>query len=56
MPNKYSVQEKNELVVHAVDFSIIIGHLYKMGNDEILQTYVPEFEQGHILAQAHGGL
>lgn len=26
-----------------------------MGNDEILRRYVPEFEQGHILAEAHRG-
>lgn len=26
-----------------------------MGNDEILRRYVPEFEQGQILAEAHGG-
>ena len=37
------------------DFSIIAGQLYKMGNDEILRRYVPEFERGQILAEAHGG-
>lgn len=26
-----------------------------MGNDEILQRYVPEFEREKILAEAHGG-
>ena len=53
---EYSVQQKKELVVHATDFSVITGLLYKMGNDEILQRYVPEFEQGQILAEAHGGV
>ena len=33
---EYSVQRKKELVVRIVDFSVIAGHLYKMGNDEIL--------------------
>lgn len=33
---EYSVQQKKELVAHAVDFCVIAGHLYKMGNDEIL--------------------
>ena len=33
---EYSVQQKKELVVRAVDFFVIAGHLYKMGNDEIL--------------------
>jgi len=26
-----------------------------MGSDEILQLYVPEFEQNNILAKAHDG-
>lgn len=43
-PKEYSVQQKKELVVRVADFSIITRHLYKMGNDEILQRYVPEFE------------
>jgi len=37
------------------DFSVIMGHLYKMGNDEILQSYVPAFEWSQILTEAHGG-
>jgi len=36
MLKEYSIQQKKELVVHATDFSVIAGHLYKMGNDEIL--------------------
>lgn len=36
MSKEHSIQQKKELVVHAVDFSITAGHLYKMGNDEIL--------------------
>ena len=41
--------------MRAADFSVIAGHLYKMGNDEILRRYVPEFERSQILAEAHGG-
>ena len=37
------------------NFSIIVGHLYKMGLDEILRHYVPDFELSSILAEAHGG-
>ena len=54
-PEGYSVQQKKELVVHAVDFFVIARHLYKMGNDEILRRYVPEFERSNILMDAHGG-
>lgn len=43
------------LVVHMTDFSIIVGHLYKMGSDEILQHYVPNFERSSILVEAHRG-
>ena len=52
----YSTQQKKELVVHVADFSLIMGHLYKMGSDEILQRYVPKFECTSILAEAHGGV
>eukprot|EP00253_Pinus_taeda_P024565 PITA_24565 len=55
-PKEYSVQHKNELVVCTTYFSVIAGHLYKMGNDEILRRYVPEFERSQILAEAHGSL
>lgn len=43
-PQGYLVQQKKELVICATDFTVIQGHLYKMGNDEILRRYVPEFE------------
>lgn len=51
----YKSQQKKELVVRTTDFSIIAGHLYKMGADEILRRYVPEFECDRILTEAHGG-
>jgi len=35
-PEEYTCQQNKELVVHTEDFSIILGHLYKMGADEIL--------------------
>lgn len=50
----YSIQQKKALVVCVADFSVITRHLYKMGNDEILQRYVPEFEQSNVLTDAHG--
>eukprot|EP00253_Pinus_taeda_P035197 PITA_35197 len=54
-PKEYSIQQKKKLIVHGANFSVIVGHLYKMGNDEILQRYLPEFEQSQILGEAHGG-
>ena len=35
-PAEYSVQQKKELVTRATDFTIIAGHLYKLGADEVL--------------------
>eukprot|EP00253_Pinus_taeda_P007444 PITA_07444 len=36
-PEGYTIQQKKELVVRAVDFSVIARHLYKMGSNEILR-------------------
>ena len=46
----YTSQQKKELVVPAAYFSVITGHLYKMGSDEILRHYVPDFERNSVLA------
>jgi len=54
-PEGYSVLQKKELVVHATNFSVIAGNLYKMGNDEIMRRYVPDFEQSDIIMDSHGG-
>lgn len=43
-------------MVHTTDFSVIAGHLYKMGSDEILRCYVPDFEHNRILAESHEGV
>lgn len=52
--NSFS-QQKKELVVHVVNFLFIMRHLYKMGANEILQRYVPEFEHDSIFAGSHRG-
>lgn len=43
-------------MVRATYFSVIVGHLYRMGNDEILRCYVPKFERSHILVDMHEGI
>ena len=35
-PEEISTSQKKQLVVKASDFQLIVGHLYKMGPDEIL--------------------
>ena len=46
VPQGYSVKKNKELVIHVAYFTVIVGHLYKMGNDEILHRYVLEFKHG----------
>jgi len=40
--SEYTISQKKQLVVHAADFSLIAGQLYKMGPDEILRRCVME--------------
>jgi hypothetical protein len=42
--------------VCAADFSLIVGHLYKMGPDDILRRCVMEAERPLILTEAHEGI
>jgi hypothetical protein len=53
---EYRIPQKKQLVVHAVDFSLIVGQLYKMGPDEILRICVMEAERPVILEEAHEGI
>jgi hypothetical protein len=48
-PSEYTITQKKKLVVHVVDFSLIVGKLYKMGPDEILRRCVMEAERPLIL-------
>ena len=49
-PAEYLVQQKKELVTHTVEFTIIAGHFYKLGANEVLRRYVLEHERQAILA------
>jgi len=53
-PEWYTNEKKRELVVHAAYFCVITRHLYKTRLDEILRSYVPDFECNNILIEAHG--
>eukprot|EP00253_Pinus_taeda_P017205 PITA_17205 len=54
-PKGYTSSQKKKLVVRATHFLMIVRHLFKMGADEILRQYVPDFERNNILVEAHGG-
>jgi hypothetical protein len=55
-PSEYTIPQKKQLVVCVVDFSLIVGELYKMGPDEILRRCVMEVEQPLILTESHEGI
>jgi hypothetical protein len=55
-PSEYTIPQKKQLVVHAVEFSLIAGQLYKMGPDEILRRCVMEVERPLILTESHEGI
>ena len=55
-PDPYTMQQKKQLVVHATDFTLIAGQLYKLGPYEILRRYVLEHERRRILEEAHVGI
>ena len=39
-PEGMSTTQKKHLVVKFVDYTLIVGHLYKLGADEVLHRYV----------------
>ena len=43
-PKGLSTNQKKHLVVRATDYTLIMGHLYKLGTDEILHRCVFNYE------------
>jgi hypothetical protein len=41
---KHTTVQKKNLVVHTADYQLIVGHLYKMGVENILRGYMLEHE------------
>ena len=54
-PDEFTKQQKKQLVVKAADFTLIIGHLYKLGPDEVLHICVMPHEKEAIIREAHSG-
>jgi hypothetical protein len=55
-PWDFSIVQKKNLVVRVVDYQLIVGHLYNMGEDRILRRYVLEHERPNILVESHEGI
>ena len=52
---EFTKQQKKQLVVKAADFTLIAGHLYKLGTDEVLHRCVMPHEKEAIIREAHSG-
>jgi hypothetical protein len=55
-PEGYSTTQKRHLVVHAIDYQLIAGQLYKLGLDNILRRCVLDHERLDILWECHSGV
>jgi hypothetical protein len=52
-PKEYTTVQKKNLVVRDADYKLIVGHLYKIGADNILRRCVMENKRLIILVVAH---
>ena len=51
-----STNQKKHLVIRASDYTLIVGHLYKLGADEVLCHYVFYYERPWVMSEAHAGV
>ena len=54
-PVEFNKQQKKQLVVKAIDFTLIAGNLYKLGPDEVLHRCVMLHDKEAIIREAHSG-
>ena len=50
------MKQNKQLVVRAIDFTMIARQLYKLGPNNTLRRYVLDHERSMILAEAHAGI
>jgi len=55
-PKGYMAMQSRHLVVRVVDYQLIVGHLYKMGLDQILRCCVLQQEREANLWECHAGV
>ena len=56
VPTEYNTQQKKQLDVRATNFTMIVGWLYKLGQDEVLRIYVLDHKRMMILVESHTGI
>ena len=52
---EFTKQKKKQIVVKVANFTLIAGHLYKLGLDEVLRRCVMPHEKEAIIKEAHSG-
>jgi hypothetical protein len=55
-PQEFNTAHKKNQVVRVANYQLIAGHLYKMGEDNILRRCVLEHERHRILPESHEGI
>jgi hypothetical protein len=55
-PEGYSSNQKRYLVVRVADYQLIVGHMYKLGLDNILKRCVIDHAILDILWECHSGV
>ena len=50
---KVSTNQKKHLVIKVADYTLIMGHLYKLGVDEALRRCVFYYERPWVMSEAH---
>ena len=55
-PEGISTNQKKHLVIRDADYTLIAGHLYKLGADEVLCRYVFYYEWPRVMSEAHAGV
>ena len=54
-PVEFTKHQKKQLVVKTTNFTLIAGHLYKLGPDEVLCRCIMLDEKEAIIREAHSG-
>ena len=55
-PEGLATNQKKILVVKYADYTLIVGHLYKLGTHEILRRCVFYYERPWVMSEAHDGV
>ena len=55
-PEGMPTNQKKHLVVRAADYTLIMGHLYKLATDKVLRHCFFDYEQPWVMSEAYAGV